>query len=119
MMGAALLAAGAICFYKEAYLATKALWALAIAFIGAGAAYPSILAPVHKYWMKFAAVLGFVNTRILLALMFYFAFTPVALGRRLLGREPLGLRFKKGKADSYWIKKPPIDDLKAYFERQS
>jgi hypothetical protein len=119
MMGAALLAAGALCLYKEAYFATKVLWALAVLFAGAGAAYPSVLASVHKYWMKLAAALGFVNTRVLLALMFYLAFTPVALARRLLGRDPLGLRFEKGKAGSYWVKKPSIDDVRAYFERQS
>lgn len=50
---------------------------------------PSLLGPVHRAWMAVGAVLGWINTRILLAAMFYVIVLPVGFAMRLAGRDPM------------------------------
>lgn len=63
--------------------------------------------------MKFAAVLAWVNTRLILIVMFYMVFTPIGFVMRIFGSDQLGLKIEKEK-ESYWIKK----DAKINYERQ-
>jgi hypothetical protein len=54
-----------------------------------GALLPGVLAPFYVFWMKYvAAPMGYVNTRLILGLVFFVLFTPAALFlavRRLFG----------------------------------
>jgi hypothetical protein len=59
---------------------------------------PSALAPVHAGWTRFGLALGWVNTRIVLSLIFFLLIVPVGLVMRLLGRDKLGRRFEAGLA---------------------
>jgi hypothetical protein len=43
-------------------------------------------------WWKLAAILGFINARILLTLMFTLVLTPVSAVWRLTGKDPLARR---------------------------
>jgi hypothetical protein len=82
------------------------LWFLgaAVVFLVAGlAAYP-VLRPVYIGWMTFAFVLGWINTRILLGLMFFLVFTPIGLLLRLTGKDLLDQRIDRS-AKSYWVKR--------------
>lgn len=49
-----------------------------------GVIKPLILYPIHIVWMKIALWLGYVNTRIILFLVYYIVVTPIAIVRRLL-----------------------------------
>lgn len=71
-------------------------------FIVTALLVPGILAPVEKVWMKFAEMLGFVMTRLLLTLVFILAVIPTGLIMRLLGKDPLRRKFEPGSS-SYWI----------------
>jgi hypothetical protein len=76
----------------------------AMVFLVAGlAAYP-LLRPVYLGWMKFAFVLGWINTRILLGLMFFLVFTPIGVVLRLTGKDLLDQKIDRS-AKSYWIKR--------------
>lgn len=44
--------------------------------------------------MKFAHILGWVNTRIILTLVYFLVFTPVALIFKLIGKDPMNRRFE-------------------------
>ena len=70
------------------------LWAVALAvlLIVPGLVAPRILAPAYRLWMKLAEVLAWINTRILLGVVFYLVVTPIGLIMRLLGRGPGGRR---------------------------
>ncbi|MGR9106403.1 MAG: SxtJ family membrane protein [Gammaproteobacteria bacterium] len=71
--------------------------------IGLGAialVLPIILKPVYIVWMGIAAALGWINTRILMAIVFYLLFTPVAVLLKLLRIDPLHRSFNPG-VDSY------------------
>ncbi len=74
------------------------LWAVGIGglLIACGAVFPSALAQVHKVWMWVGHILGWINTRILLAIVFYALVTPIGLVRRLMGKNTM----KQGFAES-------------------
>jgi len=50
---------------------------------------PAALRAPNRIWWRFAQTLGWVNTRILLALFFAVVLTPVGVVMRLFGRNPL------------------------------
>lgn len=78
---------------------------------------PGVLKPLNKIWMTFALVIGWVMTRVILAILFYIALTPTALIARLIGKDPLNRRIDRA-AKSYWEKKEKsVPDAEDY-ERQ-
>ena len=62
--------------------------------------------------MGLATVLGWVNTHIILSLLFYAVLTPVGLILRLF-RDPLDRQLGDGRT-SYWVSKEPNSDPKTY-----
>ena len=50
--------------------------------------------------------LGWLNTRLILGLVFYLMITPLGLLIRLAGTDLLDEKIDK-KAESYWKKRPP------------
>jgi hypothetical protein len=109
------IALAAFSFYRM-----NPLW---IVFLGASLfflltglwAYP-ILKPIYVGWMTFAFALGWVNTRLILGIVFYLIFTPTGLVMRLLGKDPLGLRFDR-HATTYWVRRKPQDPSKQRYEK--
>lgn len=82
------------------------LWALALAglLIAPALAFPKILAPAHRGWMRLGHVLGWINTRIIMAIIFFFVVTPMGWVMRLIGKDPM-LRQFDSKVDTYRLKK--------------
>jgi len=81
------------------------IWAegLALIVIGPALVWPRMLAPVYRTWMQLAHALGWINTRIILSVVFYGLVTPLGL----LGRgrtDSLRLQFDS-QADSYRVQK--------------
>ena len=52
-------------------------------------ALPHLLAPVYRCWMCIGHGLGWVNTRIILGILFYLLFTPAGLLMRRFGSNPM------------------------------
>lgn len=64
---------------------------------------PVTLKIIYRPWMKFANIMGHINTRFILALIFYLVFTPTALFLKLSGKDAMARRFFKSKQRaSYW-----------------
>lgn len=59
---------------------------------------PLWLRPVFAGWMKIGHVLGFINTRIILSIGFFFVFTPIGFIRRLMGKDSLLRRFEPNQS---------------------
>jgi hypothetical protein len=78
---------------------------------------PVVLRPLYLAWMYLARVLGWVNTRLLLGLVFYTLFTVIGLAMRLLGRDPLDRRREPGR-DSYFVRRDSPLLPKEHYERQ-
>jgi len=51
--------------------------------------YPLSLKPFYKVWMLFGAVMGWINTRLILGVVFYCVFMPFGLIMKLFGKDLL------------------------------
>lgn len=65
--------------------------------------------------MRFAFALGYVNSRILLFVIYIVIFVPYGIISRLFGRDPLDIRGKE--RESYWHRRPVTRQTKEQFER--
>ena len=73
-----------------------------------------ILLPFNKAWMFTGFLLGLIVSPIVLGLIFFGMFTPIAVFTRIIGRDELHL--KSAKKSTYWIN---FDDKKiGSFKRQ-
>lgn len=90
---------------------------ISFAFITFTFIAPGLLSPVYMVWMKFAHILGWVNTRIILCVMFYLVFTPIGLLAKLFKADLLSLKIDKN-CHSYWIKKENKGFSPRDYERQ-
>ena len=77
-------------------------WLVAGFFLLAAITIPLLLAPVFDAWMRFGHVLGWINSRIILGLMFYTVFLFVAVLMKLLGKDPMARKFDS-TLDSYRV----------------
>jgi len=59
------------------------------------------LLPLNKLWMRFGLLLGMIVSPIILGIIFFGLFTPIAILMRLAGRDELRLKFVKRA--SHWI----------------
>jgi hypothetical protein len=83
-------------------------WAigLAVALILPALVAPRVLGPAQRAWMALGNALGWVNTRIVLGLIFFGLITPMGLMFRLMGRDPLQRAFDPS-ATTYRVPRPP------------
>jgi hypothetical protein len=75
---------------------------------------PGALASVYRWWMRFAEVLGWINTRIILVVIFYLVVTPLGLIMRILRRSPLDV----ARRDSYWTEPTRNSYGDKHYEKQ-
>jgi hypothetical protein len=78
------------------------------------------LAALRRGWLRFAEILAWINTRLLLGAVFLLLFVPARLVLRLAGRDPLARRLEPD-APTYWRlrgpqerQRPPSDYEKQY-----
>ncbi|MDR4464500.1 MAG: SxtJ family membrane protein [Nitrospira sp.] len=82
-------------------------WAMAIGslLIVLGAIVPQSLQQVHGGWMKVGHILGSINTRIILGIIYYLLITPMGVIMRLMGKDPMH-RVLIQDVDTYRIVRP-------------
>jgi hypothetical protein len=94
------------------------LWAfaLAIALILPAMAYPRILKPVYRVWMALGQMLGWINTRIILGLLFFTIFTLGGAIMRLLKKDPMNRKLEP-EAPSYRVPRSrrPVGHMRHQF----
>lgn len=71
-----------------------------------GLGLPKVLGPVYRVWMILGHALGWVNTRILLGIVFYGLLTPMGLIMRLFGKDSMRRQFVQ-EAHTYRIVRRP------------
>jgi hypothetical protein len=76
---------------------------------------PSWTARFNRGWVAFAAALGYVNSRVLLSLMYYLVVTPFGVVLRLAGHDPLHRRGPQ--RESYWVPREIPRQSRSGFER--
>ena len=78
---------------------------------------PIILKPLYKVTRTVGDTIGWVNTRILLGIIFYIIFAPIGIILKLIRKDLLDERLDKD-AKSYWNKKDNGVFAKEQYERQ-
>lgn len=84
------------------------LWALGLGavLVPLGLLIPAVLAPVFKVWMKVGHMLGWINTRIILGILFYGLITPMGVVMRLFGWDAMR-RVLMRDAQTYRVVRQP------------
>lgn len=80
-----------------------------------GLVRPSWIRPVYGAATAATRPIGHVIGIALLAVVYYGLITPLAVGFRLLGRDPLALR--RRDASTYWIPRGQPDDVRLYLRQ--
>jgi hypothetical protein len=91
-------------------------WGIGLAILIFGLVWTRLLSPVYRAWMKLTLILGVISSHIVLAVMYYFVFTPFGLVMRSLGKDPLQKNIDKNEK-SYWIKKDHKAIAKDQYEK--
>ena len=84
------------------------LWAVALAgfLLIPALVRPRSLQAVYRVWMRLGEGLGWINSRIVLGVIFYGLFTPAGLIMRLRGKDPMR-RHWEPEADTYRLVRQP------------
>lgn len=82
-----------------------------------GLLVPALIRPVFTVAMAITFPIGWVVSRLLLGLMFFGIFTPIALFFKLIGRDALHRR-RLAEQTTYWRPKSTPTNVRSYF-RQS
>ncbi len=105
-----------IIFFKRGHSNTT-VQVISGLFLMMGIFLANLLKPLYIIWMKFAFILGWINTRIILLIIFYLLFTPIGIGIKIIRLDLLDRRIDKNSL-SYWKKKEKSGSGREGYERQ-
>ena len=117
LIGAILFLGSLYLLWKQQHTYAVVGFILGIVFAALAFVWPVVLRPLQKVWMAMAVVMGFVMSRIIVAVIFYGMVTPIGLAGRLAGKKFLDLKMDKAAA-SYWIGRDQAKTEKSDYERQ-
>ena len=100
------LLASSYSYYVDSELMVYILSAICGVFLIITIINADVLLPLNKLWMKFGILLGKIVSPIIMGIIFFGIFTPIAILMRLSGRDELHLRFKKKK--THWINRKDV-----------
>ena len=91
-------------------------WAIAAPLWLLALIHPPWLRGIYRLWMRFGLLASRVMTPLVLGIVFFGMISPMALVRRLLGKDPMHRAFDPDRA-SYRVKsvKSPADKLERPF----
>jgi hypothetical protein len=96
--------------HHHQHTAAVVLAVLAVTIGPLGLIWPRAIKPIFVGWMALAYPIGWFVSRVILGILFYGLFTPVAWIFRMRGRDALGLK-RQPEAVTYWHAKPqPSND---------
>ena len=91
-------------------------WVVSSIFLISAIAVPAVLRPVFIVWMKVGHVLGWINTRLILGIVFYLVIAPTGILLKLLGKDPLKRKYDKNSLSYRTVSKQPgIDKMERPF----
>jgi hypothetical protein len=108
--------AGTLWFLRDNRVAAIISFAIGIVVGIAGLFSPRMIRIVFVGSMVLSFPLGWLVSRLLLGVIFYCLFSPIALFFKLIGRDALARRFQP-KLGSYWSAKPEPTNIRQYFHQ--
>jgi hypothetical protein len=103
-------------FRHERQVLALVLALLAVTLGPLGIARPRAMRRVFVAWMALAFPIGWLVSKVVLAVMFYAVFTPMAWAFKLSGRDALQLK-RQPDATTYWQTKPTTVDASRYLRQ--
>lgn len=94
-VGTVLLLIAAYSLWRERVVTAQILGVVGGLLVVLGWLRPSLLVWPSDLWWRLAAVLGWINARVILTVIFLALLLPMSLVWRLIGRDPLGRRASK------------------------
>ncbi|HYO63106.1 MAG TPA: SxtJ family membrane protein [Pyrinomonadaceae bacterium] len=101
--------------YRGRTTVVVVLGGVGLLLVAVGLLIPPAARAFHVVWMKAAAVLGYVNSRVILTLTYFLMMTPYGVVSRLVGRDPLNRR--RAPRESYWVERKRTRQPTEQFER--
>ena len=99
-------------YYIDTEIIAYVLGALCGTFLVITIINAKILLPLNKLWMKFGILLGMIVSPIIMGIIYFGIFTPIAIIMRLSGRDELRLRLKKQK--THWINRKTLNEVDSF-----
>ena len=115
VVAAVLLAVAAWNYHRGRMTVVEVFGVVGALLVLVGLFVPFAARAFHAGWMKFARALGWVNSRVLLTILFYGVFAPYGFVSRLFGRDPLRRRERNG--ETYWTTRKATRQTREQFER--
>src|SRR5580765_2616531 len=103
-VGVVLLAIAAALWWRGRLVRAEIVGGVGAFLLITGLVYTPLLKYPSAAWWRFSKVLGYVNARILLTVLFSVVLVPVSLVWRLTGRDPLARRRRSWPG---WSAYPP------------
>ena len=113
-VGGVLLAIAVVLWWRGRMGRAEVLAPVGAFLLFFGFVKPAVLKYPSAAWWKFAGVLGYVNARILLTVLFSVLLVPISFVWRLTGRDPLARRREKFTG---WSPYPARYRDRTHFER--
>ena len=90
-------------------------WVSAGVLVTLAALSPRTLRPFYRVWMRFGLIAGYINTRIIMFMLYYLVFAPLGIIMSLVGRDALLRKTGDTTQDSYRVTSSQRDN--DHFER--
>jgi hypothetical protein len=103
-VGGVLVLIAIVLAWRGTIARAEVLAVLGSALVLAGLTYPRILKWPSAIWWRFARVLGHVNARVLLTVLFAIVFVPLSMFWRVTGKDPL---YRRRGTSPGWLPYPP------------
>lgn len=115
LVGGVLIAIAAWNYHRGRMRIVEIFGVIGVLLFVVGLVVPPVARAFHTGWMKLAHALGWINSRVLLTILFYGVFAPYGFLSRLLGRDPLGRR--KSAGETHWTTRKATRQTPEQFER--
>jgi len=102
--------------YRAHYGRAILFGVLALAVGPRGLIVPDSIGPLFAALISLTRPIGVLMTRIVLFLLFYALFAPIAFGFRLMGRDALH-RTRDAQDTTYWKTRAQVSDPRRYFRQ--
>lgn len=88
-VGIVLMLIAAYAWWRQRITMAEILGGIGFVLFVLGRVRPALLKWPSAVWWKLAMILGYINARIILTVVFALVFVPLGLAWRLIGRDPL------------------------------
>jgi Saxitoxin biosynthesis operon protein SxtJ len=113
-VGIVLCVIAAVLWWRGRTLQAEVIGGVGAVLMIAGLMYPAILKYPAAWWWRLAGALGYVNTRILLTVLFWVVLVPLSLVWRITGKDPLARRRRTSPG---WVPYPERYRDRKHYER--